>query len=780
MCWMYLGCKRTYALVDSGADISLISRETFEKIDAKNVLEFSTEDCIPLHSVSGEELENFGTAVLRVKMSKFESTYKFQIIEGMNTQCILGNDFLTDFEAQLDFGRKTLNLEGTVIPLRSQKLKCASVTSLVRTSQKVTVPAQSYVEIPAKINRAQLIEQECTVQPLNNVPIFADEPGLSLVSSVGKVNANRQILAVVVNASGRDYTLPAYSVIGLAEVINEPEASISSVSENVESDDPAKAASPPEPNPETKKAKLSHVPASRRQKLQEMIERNADLFAKNDCDLGLTDLVKAKIETGDHPPIKRAPYRLPFSQREMVQEHIENMLKAGIIEPSQSPWASPIVIVDKKDGTKRFCVDLRGLNKIAKENAYPLPRIDDILASLDGSKYFTSLDLKSGYWQIPLDEDSKEKTAFTSFMGLYQYVRLPMGYKCSGGIFSELMNKVLSGIQNKFVINYLDDVLIHSKTFEEHLEHIEVVFVRLREAGLKLKMSKCDFLKREVNYLGHLVGEFGYKPDPAKVEVIRNLAPPTSVKGVRSFIGMASYYRRFIPEFAKIAKPLTELTKKNRRFQWTDACQRAFETLRAALTEAPILAFPDINKPYKLYTDASNYAIGAALVQETEMGERVIQYLSHQLNETQQRWPIIEKEAYAIIYSVQKVRPYLLGSKFTVVTDHKPLKYLFTSEMKNARIQRWAVVLSEYGCDIEYVSGTKNVVADMLSRLGPDDVETDDVETSESPSVGPANYAGQIREDVDEHDIQVPAGVMRLTTANGQNRAAFVDNKRNM
>ena len=236
-----LGCKRTYALVDSGADISLISRETFEKIDAKNVLEFSTEDCIPLHSVSGEELENFGTAVLRVKMSKFESTYKFQIIEGMNTQCILGNDFLTDFEAQLDFGRKTLNLEGTVIPLRSQKLKCASVTSLVRTSQKVTVPAQSYVEIPVKINRAQLIEQECTVQPLNNVPIFADEPGLSLVSSVGKVNANRQILAVVVNASGRDYTLPAYSVIGLAEVINEPEASISSVNENVESDDPATA-----------------------------------------------------------------------------------------------------------------------------------------------------------------------------------------------------------------------------------------------------------------------------------------------------------------------------------------------------------------------------------------------------------------------------------------------------------------------------------------------------------------------------------------------------------
>ena len=304
----------------------------------------------------------------------------------------------------------------------------------------------------------------------------------------------------------------------------------------------------------------------------------------------------------------------------------------------------------------------------------------------------------------------------------------------------------------------MDDILIYSKTFDEHVEHIEAVFSRLRDAGLKLKMSKCEFLKKEVKYLGHVVSQSGLKLDEDKVSAIKNMAPPTSVKGVRSFIGMCSYYRRFVPNFSKIAKPLTELTKKNRHFYWTEDCQKSFEMLREALTKAPVLAFPDISKPYKVYTDASNYAIGAAFVQDSPMGERVIQYLSHQLNETQQRWPVIEKEAYAIVYAIQKFRPYLLGCKFTVMTDHKPLKHLFTSEMRNARVQRWAIMLDEYGCDIQYVSGSKNVVADMLSRLGPMEADVtannDDLMIGESSTVGPTNYACQTTEGVVGQNVE--------------------------
>ena len=320
---------------------------------------------------------------------------------------------------------------------------------------------------------------------------------------------------------------------------------------------------------------------------------------------------------------------------------------------------------------------------------------------IPGGKWWSGVDSDSESRQNGVDSGfGVDSTGINYKSGLHQFRVLPFGLCFAGGIFSELMNKALGGIQHKFAVAYLDDVLIYSKTFEDHLEHIETVFSRLRDAGLKLKMSKCDFLKREVNYLGHVVSASGVKPGPEKVSAIKRLAAPTDVKGIRSFIGMCSYYRRFVPNFAKIAKPLTELTKKDRQFYRTDECQKAFETLRNALIEAPVLAFPDINKPYKLYTDASNYAIGAALVQESPMGERVIQYLSHQLNDTQQRWPIIEKEAYAIVYSIQKFRPYLLSSKFTVMTDHKPLQHLFTSEMRNARIQRWAILLDEYGCDV--------------------------------------------------------------------------------
>ena len=749
MCWLYLGSKKTYSLVDTGADISLISKETFDKINPKNVSEFSTENCVPLQSVSGQKLQSFGTAVLQVQMSKFSQPFKFQIVDGLKNQCILGSDFLSEFSVQLDFGEKTMNIEGHVIPLRAQKLTCQSTTALVRTPHKIIISSQSYVEISAAVNRVQLIDQDCIVQPLSNAPILSEEPGLSLIESVGHVNEKRQITVMIVNNTGRDYVLPARSVVGIAEVVDDPDVSISSVSEETEE-------TSVDNTPEARKANLSHVPDIQRQKLQEMLDRNADLFAKNDCDLGRTDLVKATIDTGDHPPIKQNPYRLPFSERKLVQEHIEKMLEAGIIKPSRSPWASPIVIVDKKDGTKRFCVDLRALNKVTVKNSYPLPRIDDILSSLEGSQYFTSLDLKSGYWQIAMDENSQQKTAFTCFMGLYEHTVLPFGLSTAVGLFSELMNKVLVGIQYKFTIAYLDDILIFSKTFDEHVEHIEAVFSRLREAGLKLKMSKCEFLKKEVKYLGHVVSNNGVKVDEDKVKVIKNLAPPTSVKGVRSFIGMCSYYRRFVPHFAKIAKPLTELTKKNRHFHWTNECQTAFETLRDALTKAPVLAFPDITKPYKVFTDASNSAIGSALVQNFPEGERVIQYLSHQLNETQQRWPIIEKEAYAIVYSIDKFRHYLKGCKFTVMTDHKPLKHLFTSEMRNARIQRWAIMLDECGCDIQYVSGSKNVVADALSRLGPLEADVDadgkGVMTCAS-SMDPANYASQTKEGVKRQSV---------------------------
>ena len=425
-----------------------------------------------------------------------------------------------------------------------------------------------------------------------------------------------------------------------------------------------------------------------------------------------------KLDTGDHPPIKQRPYKTQFAERPKVDQHINGMLEAGVISPSNSPWASPIVIVPKKDGTKRVCVDYRkGVNKVLRNNSYPLPDISDILSSLHQAKYFSYVDLKSGYWQVEVEPEDRQKTAFVCHAGLFEFNVMPFGLSSAPPIFQELMNKVLGQAMYKYAIAYLDDVIIYSSTFQEHLNHLAEVFSKFRSAGLKLKMSKCQFLMKEINYLGHVISKNGISPDPEKTRAISELRPPQNVREVRSVVGMASYYRKFIDHFSEIVKPLTELTKKTAKFIWTSEHDRAFETLKSKLVSAPVLAHPDLSQPYKLSTDASLHAVGAVLTQDTPDGERVIQYLSKKLSEGQKKWSTIEREAYAIVFAINKLRHYLLGSKFTVFTDHKPLRSLFTSEMKNARIQRWAIMLEEYGCQIEYRQGKNNVPADMLSRV---------------------------------------------------------------
>ena len=280
-----------------------------------------------------------------------------------------------------------------------------------------------------------------------------------------------------------------------------------------------------------------------------------------------------------------------------------------------------------------------------------------------------------------------------------------------------MISKVLHSIEAKFAMAYLDDILIFSKTFEEHLEHIKEVFIRLEKANLCLNKKKCYFVKQEIEYLGHLIGPNGIKPNPKKVRVIQTLAPPVNVRGVRSFIGMVSYYRNFIPRFSEIARPLTNLTRKHVKFEWNDDAQQAFSFLRKKLTEAPILGYPDVKKPYSLYTDASDYCVGGILTQDTPEGEKVIQYVSHQLTPNRLHYPVIQKECFAIVYCLTKLRQYLLGSDVTVYTDHKPLKSLFTAEMKNTRIQRWAILLDEYQVKIKYRQGIHNCRADFLSRI---------------------------------------------------------------
>ena len=511
--------------------------------------------------------------------------------------------------------------------------------------------------------------------------------------------------------------------------------------------------------------------------IKEVVKEYKDIFSDKSTPTGLSKMCEAIISTGDSPPIRQKPYRLPFSKREKAEECVQQMLEEGIIEPSNSPWASPITLVPKPDGSIRFCIDYRKLNAVTVKDSHPIPNIQDVLDGLQGATVFSTLDLKSGYWQMPLHKEDQAKSAFVTQSGCYQFRRLPFGLVNAPSQFQREMNRILSGLIGKICFVYIDDVIVYSKNPEDHPKHLEQVFQRLREHSLQLKQSKCCFGLPKVQLLGHTVSAEGTKPQVEKVEAILQMEPPSDARGVRRFLGMAGYYRRFIPRFSEIACPLTELTKTKQPFLWTPECEEAFQTLKTSLSVAPVLHHPDPKKPFKLFTDASHTAIGAILTQEEDGVDRPLAYLSHKLSGCQLRWATIEKEAYAVIYSLKKFHCYLFGSQFTIFTDHKPLKSLFQAEIKNTKMQRWAIQISEYGAEIKYIEGKNNIHADCLSRCSaistkkpyippvvcPQDHLTDEITTEELQELQKAEFPeewAKAESEADDEPFVIEAGLL--------------------
>jgi hypothetical protein len=362
-------------------------------------------------------------------------------------------------------------------------------------------------------------------------------------------------------------------------------------------------------------------------------------------------------------------------QVEMVEEEMKKMMDAGVIRPSKSPWASPVVIVRKKDGSCRFCIDFRRVNEVTVKDAYPLPRVEDSLDVLQGSAYFSTLDLASGYWQVEMEEIDKEKTAFASKYGSWEFNVMPFGLCNAPATFQRLMEQVLRGLQWRILALYLDDVIIFAKDLDEHFVRLEMVFERCREAGLKLKPKKCDLLKREVKFLGHVVNKEGVRTDPDKVAAIDRWTSPSSVSEVRTFVGITSYYRRFVKDYAKIAGPLHNLTRAGARFVWTEEHEISFQTLKKALMSDDVLRLPDPDiKEFLLDTDASDFAIGAVLGQMQESVERVIAYGSRCLSTSERNYCVTRKELLAVVYFMGYYKHYLLGARVFVRSDHGSLQ----------------------------------------------------------------------------------------------------------
>ncbi len=361
-------------------------------------------------------------------------------------------------------------------------------------------------------------------------------------------------------------------------------------------------------------------------------------------------MVQHTVDTGDHPPIKQRPYRVPAAVRETFEQQLAQMQKQGVIKRSSSAWASPILFVGKKEGTLRFCIDLRKVNAVTKKDSFPLPLIDEILDHLGNSLYFTTLDMTSGYWQVKMAPASQEKTAFICPEGLFEFTVMPFGL-CNGpASFQRLMQMVLSGLTWQKCLVYLDDIMVYSSSFDQHLKDLEAVFLWLTQHNLCLKIKKCHFARTSVPYLGHIVSSEGIAPDPDKIRAVQDFPVPTEEKHIRQFLGLCSYYRRFVKDFVGIANPLTELTKSTVPFVWTPRCQEAFGALKKRLLEAPILAYPDFKRTFVLYTDASGIGLGAVLTQKADDGkERAIAYISRHLKPAEKNYSTIEQEALAIV-----------------------------------------------------------------------------------------------------------------------------------
>jgi transposase InsO family protein len=460
-----------------------------------------------------------------------------------------------------------------------------------------------------------------------------------------------------------------------------------------------------------------------------LLRKHAALFASHPLDLGRTSVVSHSIDTGNARPIRQPPRRPPVAFADKEEEIIADQKKAGVIQDSTSPWASPLVYVKKKDGSIRPCVDYRKLNEVTEKDAYPLPRIDDCLDCLSGAKLFSTLDLQAGYWQIEVKEEDRPKTAFITRSGLYEYVTMPFGLTNGPGTFERCMELVLRGLQWKTLLIYLDDVILFCQSVPQSLEQLDEVFGRLAQAGLKLKPSKCELLRPQVSFLGHVVSQSGVCPDPAKVAKIKDWDPPRNVTEVRSFLGLCSYYRRFIQGFSTLAAPMNRLTEKGVPYEWTSECQQSFEALQQALGADSLMAYPTKDGAFILDTDASDTGIGAVLSQiqvdpvTGEEMERPILFASKSLSKAQRKYCVTRRELLAVVVFCQDFRHYLLGRRFTVRTDHNALRWLLAFRNPSDQMARWLELLSQYNFSIQHRPGVKHGNADALSRYPcpPDD-----------------------------------------------------------
>ena len=497
-----------------------------------------------------------------------------------------------------------------------------------------------------------------------------------------------------------------------------------------------------------KQLDLKHLDDEERLKLEKTLLEHVGLFILDDQEMGLINLPDSHITMLDGEPVRMPLYRHPEKAKVIIEEMIQSMLDKDIIENSYATYLSPIVLINKPNGSKRMCIDYRGVNQKIKIDIHPLPRLDELVDEVAGNKYYCTLDMKDAYYQCRLDEESRDITSFSDGKNLYRFKRLPFGLNVAPAIFTRVMQEVLRPLlKSGFVKNYLDDVIIFAPDYNTLLERLSLTFKRMGEMGLKLNVSKCHFSQTRIKFLGHLVSAKGVEVNPENVEGILKMASPKSTKEIRRFIGMCSFYRKFIPSFAKIAAPLTSLQSKIVKFIWTPECQQAFELLKLKLTSTPVLIKADLGKAFELHTDASDCHVGAVLMQREDDGLHPIGYFSKKLTRCERKYSVTDKEALGIVKAARFFHHYLWGKRFIINTDHQPLTTIFKKKTHSPRMSRYMLEMRDYNFDIIYRKGAVNYVPDALSRPNSKKVKVNVITDSSLISKFPGLTVEKIREE---------------------------------
>ena len=704
--------RKTHSLVDTGAQITCCSSDFFNKLPFKDN-KLCKSEYFNITGVGGTRSRVLGKILLPLSFKGTVFQQYVHVIEGLQHSLIIGVDFMLSHKVKIDFDTQTLCFKDTKQEICTFKAN----TGLARSLLTVTIPPQHETNISIKISKRNsgdivLLEPNDEIQGLN----------LMSAKCLVKINKGKAVIRVL-NPTKKSVTIHASKVLATVSDIE-----IESIQEL--NDAPTNDANIHAIDTENNKTKTridfdlknSDLTQEQKQKLFTFLNGNRDVFATSLSELGHSKIYKHKIETyRDAKPVKRPFYHQSPPVEKEISRHVEEMERHNLIKPSNSEYHSPVVLVKKKQsGQWRFCCDYRLLNKQTIPMSFPLPRLECVFDTLGESQanIFSSLDLYSGFHQIEMDEETRHKSAFITRNGVYEWLRLPFGLRNSPVSFQMIMTQVLRGLNWKFVLVYVDDILIFSKTFEEHLRHLEQVFNRLRDANLTLKPTKCEFAVKEVKYLGHILSKHGVQVDPSKTDAVSSFPVPKNQKQVKSFLGMCSYYRKFVDSFANIASPLNALLRKDseKKFHWTLLCQEAFDKLKKALLSAPILAYPDMNKPFMLTCDASSTAIGFVLGQLDSQGrEHVIAYGGRSLSRAERIWCTTEQECLAVLEGVKHFRAYLTR-RFRIFTDHKALKYLMDQKVAVGKLGRWALKLQDFDFDIVHKPGKNNEVADALSR----------------------------------------------------------------